>query len=138
MRCLATCPERVVVDRAEPPELELDDAPRERELHDFGQERRRDVRLTQHRSFAGLGHVDDVGHVLVFVPTLEEGHHGEIHEPPRIAAEQTQELKPGMVVTIEPGIYMPGKFGIRIEDMVVVTEKGSKVLTPVSKALIEL
>jgi Xaa-Pro aminopeptidase len=62
----------------------------------------------------------------------------EIHEPPRIAREQKQELKPGMVVTIEPGVYMPGRFGIRIEDMVIVTEKGAKVLTPVTKALIEL
>jgi len=62
----------------------------------------------------------------------------EIHEPPRIAREQTQELKPGMVVTIEPGVYMPGKFGIRIEDMIAVTDKGAKVLTPVTKALIEL
>jgi Xaa-Pro aminopeptidase len=62
----------------------------------------------------------------------------EIHEPPRIARDQKQELKPGMVVTIEPGVYMPGRFGIRIEDMVAVTEKGAKILTPVTKALIEL
>jgi Xaa-Pro aminopeptidase len=62
----------------------------------------------------------------------------EIHESPRIAAGQTLELKPGMVITIEPGVYMPGRFGIRIEDMVAVTEKGGKVLTPVTKALIEL
>jgi len=62
----------------------------------------------------------------------------EIHEGPRIATGQTLELKPGMVITIEPGIYLPGKFGIRIEDMVAVTDHGSKVLTPVTRALIEL
>jgi Xaa-Pro aminopeptidase len=62
----------------------------------------------------------------------------EIHESPRVAAGQTLELKPGMVITVEPGIYMPGKFGIRIEDMVAVTERGGKVLTPVTKTLIEL
>ncbi|MBB6143916.1 Xaa-Pro aminopeptidase [Silvibacterium bohemicum] len=62
----------------------------------------------------------------------------EIHEYPRIAAGQTLELKPGMVITIEPGIYLAGKFGIRIEDMVVVTDRGHKVLTPVNKELIEL
>jgi Xaa-Pro aminopeptidase len=62
----------------------------------------------------------------------------EIHENPRIAAGQTLELKPGMVITIEPGIYLAEKFGIRIEDMVAVTDRGHKVLTPVSKALIEL
>jgi Xaa-Pro aminopeptidase len=43
-----------------------------------------------------------------------------------------------MVVTIEPGIYMAGQFGIRIEDMVVVTQTGGQVLTPAAKALIEL
>ncbi len=45
----------------------------------------------------------------------------EIHEGPRLAAKQTQVLKQGMVITIEPGVYMPGKFGLRIEDMVLVT-----------------
>jgi len=62
----------------------------------------------------------------------------EIHEPPRIGAAQTTRLMPGMVVTIEPGVYWAGKFGIRIEDMVAVTRTGGQVLTPAPKALIEL
>jgi Xaa-Pro aminopeptidase len=53
----------------------------------------------------------------------------EIHEAPRLAAGQAQRLEPGMVVTIEPGAYVPGKQGVRIEDVVVVTEWGCEVLT---------
>jgi len=62
----------------------------------------------------------------------------EIHEQPRIGAGQTTRLLQGMVITIEPGVYLPGKFGIRIEDMVAVTATGGQVLTPAPKALIEL
>jgi len=62
----------------------------------------------------------------------------EIHEPPRIGAGQTTKLLAGMVVTIEPGIYLADQFGIRIEDMVAVTRTGGQVLTPAPKALIEL
>jgi len=62
----------------------------------------------------------------------------EIHEQPRVAAGHEIRLEPGMVITIEPGIYKTGQFGIRIEDMVAVTEKGARVLTPVTKAWIEL
>jgi Xaa-Pro aminopeptidase len=57
----------------------------------------------------------------------------EIHEAPRVAAGQKEILKPGMVITIEPGVYFPGKWGIRIEDMVAVTEGGCAVMTPTSK-----
>ena len=62
----------------------------------------------------------------------------EIHEPPRIAKKQPMKLAAGMVVTIEPGVYIEGKFGVRIEDMVAVTETGGKVLTPSPKTLIEV
>jgi len=62
----------------------------------------------------------------------------EIHELPRLAAHNDAILKPGMVITIEPGVYLPGKCGVRIEDMLLVTERGYALLTPVSKKLIEL
>jgi Xaa-Pro aminopeptidase len=62
----------------------------------------------------------------------------EIHEPPRLGTGQKEVLQAGMVVTIEPGIYVPDKGGIRIEDMVVVTAKGCEVLTPASKELVEI
>jgi len=67
--------------------------------------------------------------------TLSTGHGVglEIHESPRIAAGQKEILQSGMVITIEPGVYFPGKWGVRIEDMVAVKEGGCEVLTPTSK-----
>jgi Xaa-Pro aminopeptidase len=62
----------------------------------------------------------------------------EIHEPPRVGAGQTTRLMAGMVITIEPGAYLAGRYGVRIEDMVVVTPTGGQVMTPAPKALIEL
>jgi Xaa-Pro aminopeptidase len=60
----------------------------------------------------------------------------EIHESPRVANAQREVLLPGMVVTIEPGVYFPGKWGVRIEDMVAVTGGGCEILTPTSKELL--
>jgi Xaa-Pro aminopeptidase len=62
----------------------------------------------------------------------------EIHEAPRLAIGQEEVLQPGMVVTVEPGVYMPGRWGVRIEDMAVVTEQGCEILTLTSKELLSL
>ncbi|MBW7882398.1 MAG: aminopeptidase P family protein [Caldilineaceae bacterium] len=60
----------------------------------------------------------------------------EEHEPPWISATSDTVLEPGMVFSIEPGIYLPGKFGVRVEDIVVVTEEGVRCLTGLGHELI--
>ncbi len=59
----------------------------------------------------------------------------EIHEAPRIGPREEQRLLAGMVITIEPGVYIEGAGGVRIEDVVVVTRSGCDVLTPTSRRL---
>ena len=60
----------------------------------------------------------------------------EVHEAPRLARTAKDALVAGNVVTVEPGIYLPGRGGVRIEDLVVVTESGRDVLTGTTKELI--
>ena len=59
----------------------------------------------------------------------------EVHEGPRLSPQEDAVLEPGMVVTVEPGIYLPGWGGVRIEDDVVVTAEGCRILTRAPKEL---
>lgn len=59
----------------------------------------------------------------------------EVHEGPTLNPRSDDVLRPGMVVTVEPGIYLPGVGGVRIEDLLVITEDGAQNLTSVSKQL---
>ena len=60
----------------------------------------------------------------------------EIHENPRFNQTCEYELRPGNVLTVEPGIYLPGQFGVRIEDMMLVTPDGYEDFTQSPKNLI--
>ena len=98
------------------------------------------------RAGAELRAVDAVARDLIAAAGRGEqfGHglgHGvglEIHEAPRLAPSAEGTLEAGNVVTVEPGVYVPGRFGVRIEDLTVVGPAGLEVLTSVTKDLISL
>jgi Xaa-Pro aminopeptidase len=75
------------------------------------------------------GYIEKMGYAKLFGHGTGHGVGLEVHEAPNVSGRNPQVLKPGMVITVEPGIYLPGKFGVRIEDMVHITSRGQDVLT---------
>lgn len=84
------------------------------------------------------GVIERAGYGDSFVHTLGHGVGLEVHEAPRLSSRSDAVLTDGMVVTVEPGIYLPGWGGVRIEDMVLVTGNGCTNLTVAPKELLEL
>jgi Xaa-Pro aminopeptidase len=79
--------------------------------------------------------IDDAGYGENFGHALGHGVGLEVHEGPRLAQRSDDLLAPGEVVTVEPGVYLAGKLGVRIEDLVVVTEDGLQNLSSLPKEL---
>lgn len=82
--------------------------------------------------------IKSAGYGEYFRHGLGHGVGVEIHEAPNLSPRSENTLKEGMIVTVEPGIYLPDKFGVRIEDMVCVSENGCANLTNADKRLIIL
>ena len=83
-------------------------------------------------------HIKKAGYGRYFGHGLGHGLGIDIHEAPSLSWRSKAELEPGMVVTVEPGIYLPGVGGVRLEDDVVVTQRGCRVLSGLTKEINEL
>jgi Xaa-Pro aminopeptidase len=79
--------------------------------------------------------IADAGYGQAFMHGVGHGVGLEIHEGPALGRTQKRRLRSGMVITIEPGIYLPGVGGVRIEDDVLVTARGSRRLSSLPRAL---
>jgi Xaa-Pro aminopeptidase len=87
---------------------------------------------------AGRKVIESAGLGRYFGHAIGHGIGLDIHEAPRLGEKQDTLLQAGMVVTVEPGVYVPGQFGVRIEDDVLVTKDGCEVLSSVPKELEEM
>ncbi len=84
---------------------------------------------------AARGVIADAGYGEYFMHRTGHGMGVEIHEPPYLTATSQTVLETGMVFSIEPGIYLPGRFGIRLEDIVILREDGPEVLSELPRDL---
>jgi Xaa-Pro aminopeptidase len=82
--------------------------------------------------------IRDAGYAENFNHSLGHGVGLQIHEWPRVSYAVDYDLPAGCIVTIEPGVYLPGRFGVRVEDMILLTDSGCENLTRSSKGLIVL
>lgn len=78
---------------------------------------------------AARGVIENAGYGARFIHTTGHGVGLDIHEPPSLNSQNSTPLQPGMAITIEPGIYLPGKFGYRHEDTVLILKHSPKVIT---------
>ena len=90
------------------------------------------------RSTAAWGYISDMGYGEYFGHGLGHSFGLEVHEEPRFSPQCHENLVPGICISVEPGIYLPGKFGVRIEDTVCITEDGYRNFTSTPKELIIL
>lgn len=115
---------------------------RQRTVYDLVR-RANEAAIAQVRPGVPLAHLDDTARQVItdggygqyFIHRLGHGCGLECHEPPDVSGAAAETLQPGMVFSIEPGIYLPGEFGVRIEDLVLVTETGCEVLNQYPKDL---
>ncbi|WP_333828240.1 M24 family metallopeptidase [Pararhodobacter sp.] len=84
---------------------------------------------------AARGVIEQAGYGAFFTHRTGHGIGTEVHEPPYMTSANTDLLEEGMVFTIEPGIYLPGRFGIRLEEVAIVTADGARILSGLSRAL---
>jgi Xaa-Pro aminopeptidase len=94
--------------------------------------RARDVDAAARDLLAGMSLAEHFGH------SLGHGVGLEVHEEPRVSSASDEILRSGSIITIEPGVYLAGELGVRIEDLVVVEESAGRLLSHAPKGLIEI
>ena len=82
--------------------------------------------------------IEDYGYGDKFIHSTGHGVGLEVHEKPSLSSRSDEKLEKGMVVTVEPGIYLEGKFGIRVEDMVLIKNRAKVLTNPPQKIYCKL